>query len=545
MVTIAESLAGTRQARSQLEAVRSRVRGEEEKISSAEARFRTVLPFGATLKEQFSLSEQFGVGGVAESLRRSRKFKVSGLKKVGAARAEIEEVKQRISSFEKPLQKQERLLADIQKAQSLVATGAAPFFESRRVKEFFEIFRARRKLPARLRAQLKGRIEGIKAVTGLEPVFVEGELAGFEGGPPGREQSFALEQLPLVQPSAIPALEKEGLITVERTTITEQPVFERLGVDVSQVSLKEEPDRRKLFGVIPVQQQENKLKPFVERFAEIATTPGPLDRFSLESQLGLDRPIREFKTGIIKGIIPKTPEEILISGATAGVGFGIGAGLRFAGLGLEFLGPTATKIGRLGVSTGGIALGSLFAAQRIEEFEAAPTPEAKGEVFGLTAKELGLIGIGTIAGSKAATRGIEFGRTTFGKRFVPLETITVEEPFARAPKGTTAKQLIEQFREQRIVTKGGIDKTIEFPGDVDPFAVFERKGLSLKQLAGEDISAFGGEIRGVNVFTGSQSGPRGREFAALLGSSREPGPFFSIQIRSRTRTNWWSNSFSY
>ncbi len=244
-LALAEAITQTSAARSQLGktkvAIRERemeIRETETGISSAKTRFRAILPFGATLKQQLSVSKQLGVGGVAESLRRSRRFKIKGLKQVGAARQELVpikkqlvEVKGQVSTSESQLavaesqiKKRQRLLADIRLARKLASRGSFPFFESKRVRKFFveELSRIKsRKARTRQLKELKKQ--------GLTPVFVGGKLAGFESEK--LMQSFALENLGLVQPSAVAPLEKVGLITVER--VPSAPTFQALTVQDS------------------------------------------------------------------------------------------------------------------------------------------------------------------------------------------------------------------------------------------------------------------------------------------------------------------------
>jgi len=248
-----------------------------------------------------------------------------------------------------------------------------------------------------------------------------------------------------------------------------------------------------------------------------------------------------YQEGAITGALEDIEQRPLTHLALFGAGGLVGAATKGAGVGVRSLlvGFPRTQRAVLGfgkgVSTiGGIGLGGVAVASLGLETAAAPTPEEMGKVFGKFSVRTLSFGLGALGGRIGAERVTDILaiRSLRRKGFIeiPFEDITIKEPFAQAPRGTTPSQLVKQFREQRIITKGGIDKRIKLPGDIEPFAFFERPGFTLKKLAKEDISLFRGEIPGVNVFTASVSGPRGKEFAAFLGKSREPGPFFAPQL---------------
>ncbi len=226
----------------------------------------------------------------------------------------------------------------------------------------------------------------------------------------------------------------------------------------------------------------------------------------LTAQLKLQEP--EFLGGIGEGAFQFIRQEPLTVATIGGGGILFGVGLKGLGFGAARLSgisgfgkaPTVLKFAEIGT---GVSLLGIEGLRFGTEFLGAPGPGERGELLGREFVTLGAFVGGAGLGGRIGRSLI--GRfETRGLKLIPFEDITVQEPFAQAPRGTTAQQLAQQFRQQRVVTAQGIDKFIRLPGEIP------------------------GE--GINVFTASLTGPRGQEFASLLGRSREPGPFFAPQL---------------
>ncbi len=418
MVTLAESLQEARQARTQLGRASSSIRRREQEIrqaqagvSAAESRFRNILPFGATLTQQFSVSQQFGLGGVAESIRRSRQFKRTGLRQVGqakkqisVARKELEGAKSEVGRFESQLQSQERLLQDIGTARAFISADRFPFGESKRVREFFfKEFAGRKELEKASKAIKELREQG------LEPIFMEGRLVGFESEQ--AKQSFELGALPTTQPSAIPELERLGFIRLEeRITRQEErlPTAEEVRRATSIVSLPRQDIftrargfARERGGTIGVQLAIPPLS-VIEFGAGIATRP-------VETVAGVGRGLvevgRRFRTGEgfpeigrfaaqdPLGFTARVTSEIL---TFRGLGRGIGLGVRGVELGRTIISPrfrpvTTRELTRFGTTErfiGGIPeVGEIgLIPPRLERVAPTIRPTVRGG-FGFTRAE--------------------------------------------------------------------------------------------------------------------------------------------------------------
>ena len=199
---------------------------------------------------------------------------------------------------------------------------------------------------------------------------------------------------------------------------------------------------------------------------------------------------QDVQTGRASGL------DIFLGGIGAGFISSVIGSARFAGaLATDPLGTGKQFLGSLkDIPKGLTTIGQLLLTEPgfIGGFALGEFAQFKGGQFALKGLKRGATGIKDIV----RTRGLQE---------IPLESITVSEPFAQAPFGTSGKQLTEFFKQQRVVTKGGVNKIIQLPGEV----------------IGDG---------GVRVFTASKSGPRGQSFIAGFGSSREPGPFFSPQL---------------
>ena len=176
--------------------------------------------------------------------------------------------------------------------------------------------------------------------------------------------------------------------------------------------------------------------------------------------------------GFVEGIIPTTPKEVGIMGATFGIGAGIGAGLK----GASALAKTVPKFGGVlssGVNIGGYVGGTYLMGRHVldvtRRVQAEEDLGAKGEILGETAIELLVLGAGIKAGKKSfdIVRGKIITR---GRTDIPFEKLTTEDVltgkkfFPEAPKGKQLelfKGTAEKFPELAEGKPGAFHTTPE------------------------------------------------------------------------------------
>lgn len=496
MVTIAQAIKQT--SRAQESATR-----REKEILDAESRAGRIRVGG-------SVAEQFKFGSELPRARREAKEQRSSLlAQIGVAKEELQTFQGKVTKRRFELERIQKKISDIEAVRRIVEGGkpVGPLSgESRRLLELIKKGEETRQLQKK-QAELEAIPEGFVGISTLEgPALV----------PIGGADIFR----------PIQSLQTGGLLL-------QQDFGELKGIQ--QPSFTPLPGRKSF-------------STFVEQTARRASDilPTPFTGVALVSERGkkAQRTFRDVRAGILTGLVPRTKEEAIFTGVTLGAGLAIGSGLRIAGVGIRALGGTrALRFGELGLQAVGLGLGSLFAKETLEQATGrdlqigivpfsrttfAKTKEVSalqsGVVLGTGLREAGVLGLGTIVGSRG-TEALFSRARVFGKEFVPLESITVKEQFASAPPGTTGRQLQQQFREQRVVTRD-VDKIIRLPRE-EPFDFGQVVSTGRGFPIGADITP--GRV-GVRAFTGSGSGPRGQEFAAFLGGSREPGPFFAPQL---------------
>jgi len=132
---------------------------------------------------------------------------------------------------------------------------------------------------------------------------------------------------------------------------------------------------------------------------------------------------------------------------------GTGTAWRAAGLATKF--PRVTKIAPKATGIIMSALGVGYGAEVGHEIYKAPTLVKKGEVIGRTEVELAEMGIGSYLGIKlpgGISGGFRGLKTRLTREKIPIEKITTPEvatgktTLLHAPKGTTPKELVQQFK---------------------------------------------------------------------------------------------------
>jgi hypothetical protein len=151
---------------------------------------------------------------------------------------------------------------------------------------------------------------------------------------------------------------------------------------------------------------------------------------------------RQLTGGIVSGIIPSTKGEFLTTALSFGVGAGIGAGIKGGSIlfsSIPKVGKYATPIFKASSIGAGAYLTGAYALETAGRISNEKDYYSKGEIFGESAREFGLLGLGYNVGSKGAEKLYGLFRTR-GRIEIPLERITRKEviegkeSFPTAPK---------------------------------------------------------------------------------------------------------------
>lgn len=180
-------------------------------------------------------------------------------------------------------------------------------------------------------------------------------------------------------------------------------------------------------------------------------------------ELPTDRYRRQAGQDFLVGVIPKTPGELAITGASFGVGAAVGAGVRGGGAVIASKAPKLLPYAEKAVTLGGGVLGGLYVKQKGEEATGRKLNINRGGVsitkqedftsqkfftrLGSTTREATAFGSGVVVGTKGAATSIGLWRTK-GKT-AAQDLIAPEYPVQRYPKiksGQTAGQLQREFK---------------------------------------------------------------------------------------------------
>jgi len=218
---------------------------------------------------------------------------------------------------------------------------------------------------------------------GLTPQFIGGKLVGFESEKV--QQSFEIGNLDIVQPSAIPGLEKAKIIEVTRTPSQPDKLSTFLSsVSTQQTTLPSAPSGE--FGGISISAADDSLKTFIERKEPIGGT----FEFLVEKVRGFSgkkeekfTPGSQRLTGGITGervsagvqilpfVIPITaPAAFISTGISRFVTPGGRAEAKDIGLGIEQRFGIPAKVGEIGafgLSALGIGIGGVGGVKQIEK----------------------------------------------------------------------------------------------------------------------------------------------------------------------------------
>ncbi len=403
----------------------------EEEILRAE-RQAGRLRVGGTVAEQI----RFGAA-LPRARRQARRAREAALTEIARARGELGLFRGQIRAGRERLGVAEQQRGRLERIQRILAKGGTP--------DILELNREDRQLVKNI---LEGKIRSatiskqLRALEreGLTPVFVGGELRGFESEE--GLQSFELQELGFVQPSAVSQLERAGIISVsEREVDLGRPVFEPL----STVTAVERPSGRLEAALFDVRLERAQLGRDVSFGAKIGKTGGA------------------FVGTILGGLI--FGKQLITEPITTikGIPSGLARSLKF-------------------VTGGGLA-------QKIVSEPEAVVGAGLGElvVFKGTGKAISLTG-----------RGLELGRTVISPKFRPVTTReltqfgTTEQFIGGIPEigGVGELGLIPAGLERRAATirptvRGGFGFTpkeqARFIGELGPVVTAQRgfKGFDL------------------------------------------------------------------
>lgn len=255
---------------------------------------------------------------------------------------------------------------------------------------------------------------------GLKPIYSDGELKGFESSKV--QQSFKVEDIARVQPSAVEPLKKAGIITVEEAPTPKEAEPEKPSI-IKKIISTTAPFKAVGISGIPIGTQPITLKESItsplqqvitaERMAVFGRIIEPtgfkalgiaginIESQALEKAYLINKEVLKFQSGITTGIIEdvlKHPERQAI---LFGAGLGIGAGLKVIGVGAKAigLGAPAKVITRIGATT----LAGLYGFGIAKEISQAQDIRQIGGIVGVSAKDLLLFGGGAKIGARFVT----------------------------------------------------------------------------------------------------------------------------------------------
>lgn len=252
MVTLQEQLGLIGARRTELERIEEQVAAREVEI----AKFEEELPSPrGRIQEQVSLAGILGAGRVGGEITRRRGVRRVGVERARVARTTLQDVRGQLTAAEQGLLAaesriagQQRIEADVLKAQNILLGQDTLIGASGRVRRLVRNIE-------QVQSATRAKRERSFREEGLTPIFIGGKLAGFESEE--AQMSFALQDLPSIQPSAIAPLEKAGIIEV----IRDEPGAFDLGVGVAP-GLPSLEEFRKQTSVI--QPADTSLKTFIE-----------------------------------------------------------------------------------------------------------------------------------------------------------------------------------------------------------------------------------------------------------------------------------------
>jgi len=178
------------------------------------------------------------------------------------------------------------------------------------------------------------------------------------------------------------------------------------------------------------------------------------------SKVTLTKEFPAFTAGVVGGQLRDIKEKPFKQVALVGVGVGVGLGIKGVGVGVKAFertkvapillgkGKRITKFTEPAIAGTAGALTAVYATDVAMKAAVAPTTKAKGAVIGVAAKDLTLVGLGTVKGMKAFEKGYDLIRTRKAIEIPAKKIVAPEYPKQTYPairRGQTAGQLRAEF----------------------------------------------------------------------------------------------------
>jgi len=171
----------------------------------------------------------------------------------------------------------------------------------------------------------------------------------------------------------------------------------------------------------------------------------------------LNKDTRDFSSGIYQGVIEdirdKPLKQVALFGAGYGIGFGSSAIIKGATL-IPKVGGVASVSAKTGLVGAGLYFTGSAVASTTSQIISAPTSREKGYIFGTTAKDFALIGIGANFGSRGFTQ-VEGLYKTRGRNFFDVP----QGEFPTAPASQQLKMFQENYYKQLSEKAGAFHTT--------------------------------------------------------------------------------------
>ena len=169
--------------------------------------------------------------------------------------------------------------------------------------------------------------------------------------------------------------------------------------------------------------------------------------FGSEELEKVQKEYKELGGGISLGGLEDIRDRPLKQVALYGIGAGVGFVASAVVSGATAISPVVGTATKIGVTTAGVGLTGLYATQLAGRISLAESPFEAGKIIGVSAKDVGLLGLGGVKGQRGYMKFEGWWRTR-GRDIIPLEKltpteiITGEKTFPTAP----TKQHLRLFK---------------------------------------------------------------------------------------------------
>ncbi len=227
--------------------------------------------------------------------------------------------------------------------------------------------------------------------------------------------------------------------------LREKPVAEvRQRLSVARQLASQKPQ-----ALVEAPPEPTKAQEIISKFAKVSAEAGTPSIVGVGAFGFRPRFLVDVSAGVTEAIIPKTKEELIVTGVSLGTGAAVGAGIKGTGFILTKFAPKAVPIVEKGISVAGLGLGGAFIFGKGTQFVLEPTAGGRGKILGETVRELAAFGFGVKVGGKGFT-GLQDIIRTRGLKEIPAEAVIdpkffTGETFPQIKKGQRAGELKSEF----------------------------------------------------------------------------------------------------